>query len=113
MLRTAVINTEYTNSGEIRLKNITTLKVFNAGDTIVFIAGLPVYPNQKEIIVPADNTISNVVLDVQFQKFFLEKEPTKKVVNGVVIEQYFDFQVINKEKVPYNDKIVVIYKHII
>ena len=113
MLRTAIINTEYTKSGEIRLKDITTLKVFNAGDTIVFIAGLPVYPNQTEIIVPADNTISNLVLDVEFQKFFLATEPTKKVVNGVIITQYFDFQVINNEKIPYKNKIVVIYKHII
>ncbi len=118
MLRTAVIDTEYKKSGEIRLDNITSLKVFNAGNTIAVIAGFPVYPNQKEVIIPADNTISNVILELEFKSLPITKdEPIKRPVRANFQEAIADEQIIGGTKdVPIKDqlnKIVVIYKHII
>ena len=118
MLRTAVIDTEYKKSGEIRLDNITSLKVFNAGNTIAFIAGFPVYPNQKEVIIPADNTISNVILELEFKSLPIIKDASiKREAKANFVEAIAEEQIIGQIKdVSIKDqlnKIVVIYKHII
>lgn len=97
MKRTALIDTEFTKNGEVRLSDITTLKVYNAGETVVNINGLPIYPNQKEIIIPADGTVSNVLLNVEF--FKSSKHFYLKNINDIVSVIYNSFAIksnINK-----------------
>lgn len=66
MLQTAILDSQYYEEQEIRLSNITTLKVYNGGTTVAIINGIPVYPNQKEVIIAADGTFSNVILGLVF-----------------------------------------------
>lgn len=122
MLRTAVIDTEYKKNGEIRLDNITSLKVFNAGNTIAVIAGFPVYPNQKEVIIPADNTISNIILELEFKSLPSDEPIKKQIASPVSASKETRFEPIDEpiKEVNYPpvvkdqlNKIVVIYKHII
>ncbi len=80
MLQTAILVSKYYENQEVRLTDITTLKVYNAGTTIAFINGIPIYPNQKEVIIVPDGTFSNVILEIKF----LETENLKAIINQIL-----------------------------
>ncbi|WP_395043161.1 hypothetical protein [Flavobacterium sp.] len=73
MIKTEFITTEYRNNQLITLTGITALAVYNSGNCISNINGKPVYPGQKEIVVVADGTYSEVNLQVEFIELEVKK----------------------------------------
>jgi hypothetical protein len=60
------IITEYANEDPIYLEMVTSLSVYNNGAVVVFINGVGIYPNQKEILVVPDGTFSSLKLEPIF-----------------------------------------------
>ena len=63
------------NTPVIRIEKVTCLSVVNTGTNTVYINNYRLAPQQKTILLPSDNTYSNVVLNVKY-----EDTATKKTI---------------------------------
>ena len=69
MVKSKHIIQEYdASSTDITLNKVTSLAVVNTGDFNVDINGYELFPRQKTILVPGDQTFSDVNLKVKYKE---------------------------------------------
>ena len=82
MKRSSIVFLPIKKDVNFSLNEITSLVVYNRGSVPVKINGFLIYSNEERTLVIADGTVSNVDLEIVFDKSKIKTEIYNKVIDN-------------------------------